>query len=57
MNLDANDRSWQRTDTVYVDAFDGSAFFSPDGEGRIWYDSLDEAMGPDGPGLSRVVYL
>lgn len=55
-DLDANDRSWQRTDTVYVTP-DGSAFFTPDGEGRIWYDSEEEAMGPEGPGLVRVRHL
>lgn len=56
MNLDDNDRSWQETDVVYVLA-DGSAFFSPDGEGRIWYDTEEEAMGPNGPGLDKVVHL
>ncbi len=45
-----NDRDWQRTDTIYVTP-DGSAFFTPDGEGRIWYDSKEEAM--EDTGLTR----
>lgn len=51
MDLDANDRSWQRNDTIYVTP-DGSAFFTPDGEGRIWYDSAEEAKADTG--LMRV---
>jgi hypothetical protein len=54
MNLDDNDRSWQETDVVYV-LEDGTAFFSFDGEGRVWYDSLAEAQAETG--LDKVVHF
>lgn len=50
--LDLNDRSWQRDDVIYLMP-DGSAFFTPDGEGRLWYDTEDEAV--DESGLDTVV--
>lgn len=36
-------RRWQETHTIYH-LEDGTVFFSPDGESRIFYDSRDEAV-------------
>lgn len=47
-------RQQQKTNTIYVTP-DGSAFFSPDGEGRIWFSSRDEAW--DETGISKIVFL
>ena len=49
-----NDRDWQRLDTAYVIP-NGKAFFTPDGEGRIWYESLEELL--EDTGLEKVVVI
>lgn len=36
-------RSEQAPETIYI-ANDGQAFFTPDGEGRVWFDSAIEAQ-------------
>lgn len=47
-------RKTQRLDTIYVTP--GQAVFvSPDGEGRVWYDTVNEAKSETG--LTKVVYL
>lgn len=46
-----NDRDWQLEDTVY-ELPDGTAFYTPDGEGRIYYDSLDDAYEDTGHDVS-----
>lgn len=36
-------REEQVADTLYIQP-DGQAFYTPDGEGRIWYDSDEDAL-------------
>lgn len=36
-------RAEQVAETIYA-LPDGSAFYTPDGEGRIWYDDVDQAL-------------
>lgn len=36
-------RKDQRPEELYV-CPDGQTFFTPDGEGRIWYDTLHDAL-------------
>ena len=53
-------RKSQKTDTIYVlpGAEFGdpeSVFFTPDGEGRIWFDTLTEAI--EQTGITSVEYL
>ena len=50
-------RDQQEVEVVYVDP-SGCAFWTPDGEGRYWFDSLGEALDahPDGL-LAQVVHL
>ena len=48
-------RAEQRAETVYVTP-DGEAFFTPDGEGRIWYDDMDAAIDEHGNDV-RVIHL
>lgn len=40
-------RDTQRLDVIYS-CPNGSAFFTPDGEGRIWFDSTTEACDETG---------
>jgi hypothetical protein len=47
-------RATQETDTIYVTS-DEWAFVTPDGEGRYWYESLEEAQEQHGDDLP-VVY-
>jgi hypothetical protein len=48
-------RDQQRTGTVYVLPDGETSFFTPDGEGRIYFDSLQEAR--DETGINVVAYL
>lgn len=53
-------RDSQRTETIYTTpGFERgkpeSVFFTPDGDGRIWYDSVEEAKADSG--LTKVVHL
>lgn len=41
MQLDDYDQVWD-THHIHEDE-DGTYWFSPDGEGRIWYDTLEDA--------------
>lgn len=45
-------RDNQQADVIYVRTDGREVFFTPDGEGRIWFDSLDEAI--DETGLTWV---
>lgn len=38
-----NDRRWQQAETFYVTST-GEVFYTPDGEGRYYYDDLAEAL-------------
>lgn len=38
------DRTTQTPDIIYVHDETGQAFVTPDGVGRYWYDSEDEAI-------------
>ena len=49
-------RSEQQADYAYI-LPDGQAFYTPDGEGRIWYDSEEDLLEehtPDGTVLLDV---
>lgn len=53
-------RKSQKTDVIYVTpgAAEGqpeSVFFTPDGEGRCWYDTVNEAK--EDTGITKVIYL
>jgi hypothetical protein len=51
-------RSNQKLDTIYVvadDRLSESIFVTPDGEGRFYYDSVEDAQDDMGPNLP-VVY-
>lgn len=53
-------RKSQKLDVIYVTpgAEKGepeSVFFTPDGEGRCWYDTVNEAK--EDTGLTKVIYL
>jgi hypothetical protein len=53
-------RKTQQVDTIYVTpgAENGepeSVFFTPDGVGRIWFDTVDEAKNETG--ITKIVYL
>lgn len=50
-------RKAQRLDTIYVTPGRPGlrVFVSPDGEGRVWYDTVNEAEAETG--LEKVVYL
>lgn len=47
-------RDQQRTDRTYR-CPDGSAFWTPDCEGRYWYDSTAEAIADGGPERVQVL--
>jgi hypothetical protein len=47
-------RAEQVPDTIYVTP-DGQAFYTPDGVGRTWYDSDEEAMAEHGDDLTVIV--
>lgn len=47
-------RKQQGTDIIYIQP-DGMVFFSPDGEGRVWYDSVEEAK--EATGITRTLRL
>lgn len=47
-------RGEQEVDRLYITP-DGLAFYTPDGEGRIWYDTEAEAIADTG--LDTIVYL
>lgn len=49
-------RATQEPCVIYV-LEDGTAFFSPDGEGRIWYESEEKAVAEEAHGGFPVVYL
>ena len=49
------EREQQKTDVIYVTP-SGGVFVSPDGIGRIWYDSEEEAAEQHGDHL-ETVYL
>lgn len=53
-------RKSQKTDVIYVtpgaeQGAEGLVFFSPDGKGRVWYDTVNEAK--EETGLTKVIYL
>jgi hypothetical protein len=48
-------RKAQKLDTIYRTP-DGQYFFTPDGDGRIWFEDLKEAREETGI-VSRVVVL
>lgn len=64
--LEARDPDWkdpglfhredQEAETLYL-TLDGGYFWTPDGEGRIFYDSLDEALADLGLDPGDVVEL
>lgn len=57
MNDDESDyflRDEQEADTIY-EMPDGSVFYTPDGIGRVYYDTIEDAladMGDDAPVIS-----
>lgn len=53
-------RKNQKTGVIYVTpgAAEGQSecvFFTPDGEGRLWFDTVNEAK--EETGLTKVIYL
>lgn len=43
-------RAEQKPEQIYVVVPTGQGFYTPDGEGRVWYDSLEELQEDyDGP--------
>jgi hypothetical protein len=40
-------RSTQQVDVIYL-VQSGEAFYSPDGEGRVWFDTLEDALAETG---------
>lgn len=47
-------RTSQQTDILYL-LPDGTCFVTPDGEGRLWYDSQDEAT--EDVDFDRIVHV
>jgi hypothetical protein len=47
-------RKTQQEGVIYVTP-NREVFASPDGEGRVWFDTVNEAKGETG--LTKVVYL
>lgn len=53
-------RKTQRLDVIYVtprhtEGKDSGVFYTPDGEGRYYYDTIEEAM--EASGLTKVIRL
>ena len=48
-------RAQQEVDVIYVLPDETTAFFTPDGEGRIYYDTVAEAIADTG--LDEIIHL